>query len=268
MRWLDGVEVGPGGSLDRGLEFGDGLFETIAIRGGAPRLLERHLARLAGGCARLAITPPPSAALRAELARAAATPGTGLVKLIVTRGEGGRGYAPGAAGPAHRHVLALPARPRPAAWPDAGVEVRACTTRLAEQPLLAGLKHLNRLEQVLARGEWTDPAIAEGLMLDVHGRLVCGTMTNVFTVLGQELVTPALGRAGVAGVMRAALLEAFRAHGERVTERDVDPAELATAREVFLSNALIGVWPVRALGALRWPAGPLARRAQAWIATW
>ncbi len=265
MRWLDGIAVA--GPLDRGLEFGDGLFETIALLDGRARLLERHLARLAAGARRLSITPPPASIVAAEVARAAATPGAGLVKLILTRGDGGLGYAP-AAGEAHRHLLALPARPRPPAWGEEGVLARLCTTRLAEQPLLAGLKHLNRLEQVLARGEWTDPAIAEGLMLDVQGRLICGTMTNVFMVLGEELVTPALNRAGVRGVMRGALIEAFRAEGVRVTERDVDPAELALAREVFLTNALIGAWPVRALAALAWPAGPFARRAQAWVGAW
>ena len=267
MRWLDGIEVEGDRGLDRGLEFGDGLFETIAVLSGKPRLLERHLARLALGCARLAIAPPPAATLRAELGRAAATAGAGLVKLILTRGEGGAGYAP-RAGAAHRHVLALPARLRPASFAVEGVAARLCTARLAEQPLLAGLKHLNRLEQVLARGEWTDPAIAEGLMLDVQGRLICGTMTNVFIVRSQELVTPSLRRAGVEGVMRAALIDSFRAAGTRVTERDVDPAELDGASEVFLTNALIGAWPVRRLAESAWPAGPFARRAQGWIATW
>jgi 4-amino-4-deoxychorismate lyase len=146
--------------------------------------------------------------------------------------------------------------------------VRWCDARLAEQPLLAGIKHLNRLEQVLARAEWTDPDVAEGLMRDVHGRLVCGTMSNVFIVIRDQLVTPALVRAGVAGVMRAALLAAFRQSGAAVVERDVEPAELAAASEVFLSNALIGAWPVRSLEQLRWPVGAWARRAQAWVATW
>lgn len=264
MRWLDGVPLEGDVAWDRGLEFGDGLFETIALVAGAPRLLERHLARLATGCERLKLAPPPVATLRAELLAAARTPGAGLLKLIVTRGTGGQGYAP-AAQPSRRHLLALPARSRPAAWGEEGVIARYCETRLAEQPRLAGLKHLNRLEQVLARGEWTDPGVAEGLMLDVHGRLVCGTMTNVFTVLGDEVVTPALTRAGVAGVMRGALIEALRADGRAVVERDLEPAELHGARELFLTNALIGAWPVRELGSLRFPAGPVVRHAQAWV---
>ena len=253
---------------DRGLEFGDGVFETIAVVAGRPRLLDAHLARLASGCSRLRLAPPAAELLRAEVATAARTPGTGLVKLIVTRGAGGDGYAPVAGAVPHHRLYALPARQRPATFATDGVAVRWCDVRLAEQPLLAGIKHLNRLEQVLARAEWTDPAVAEGLLRDVHGRLVCGTMSNVFIVIRDQLVTPSLARAGVAGVMRAALLEAFRAAGAAVVERDVEPAELATASELFLSNALIGAWPVRSLETWRWPVGAWARRAQAWIATW
>lgn len=268
MRWLDGQPLVGDAAPDRGLEFGDGLFETIAVAAGRPRLLEEHLRRLAAGCVRLAIAAPPVASLRAEIHEAAAVPGAGVVKLIVTRGAGGGGYAPRAGAPARRYLQALPPRVRPAEWAGHGVALRVCATRLAEQSVLAGLKHLNRLEQVLARAEWSDPAIAEGLMLDVHGRLVCGTMSNVFIVIDQEIVTPSLERAGVAGVMRGALLAAFRADGARVTERDIAPAELAAASEVFVTNSLIGAWPARSLGTARWPAGPAARRAQAWAASW
>ncbi len=265
MFWRDG-SLQPGAPPDRGLEFGDGLFETLAVVAGRPRLLDRHLARLARGAERLGLALPPSPALAAELGAAAAAPGTGVVKLIVTRGEGGIGYAPPAGAP-RRYLWALPARERPGAPAD-GIAARWCRTRLAEQPALAGLKHLNRLEQVLARREPHDGTTAEGLMLDVHGRLVCGTMSNVFIVIGRELVTPSLARCGVEGVMRGALIEAFRAAGERVTERDVDPHELEGASELFVTNALIGAWPVVALEARRLAAGPWLRRAQSWIATW
>jgi len=267
MLWQDGVPLGAAARLDRGLEFGDGLFETIAVVAGRPRLIDRHLARLADGCARLGIAAPARAALAAELGAAARLEGTGLLKLIVTRGAGGTGYAAEAAAPPQRWLQAAPARPRPAALARDGVAVRLLATRLAEQPLLAGLKHLNRLEQVLAQRELAaGPAAQEGLMLDVHGRLVCGTMTNVFAVIDHCLVTPSLGRAGVAGVMRAALLANWRAAGVPVEVRDVEPAELERASELFLSNALIGVWPVAALGPRALAPGPYARQAQAWIA--
>jgi len=267
MLWLDGVALAEA-FPDRGLEFGDGLFETLAVVDGHLRLLERHLARLNAGCERLGLAPPDGDTCRRELLTAARAPGTGVVKLIVTRGRGGHGYASDRAGSARRWVAALPARVRPASFAEHGVVLRACATRLAEQPLLAGIKHLNRLEQVLARREWTDAAIPEGLMLDVHGRVICGTMTNVFAVIRDELVTPALTRAGVAGVMRGALLEAFRNSGARVVERDLAPEELKEASEVFVTNALIGAWPVRGYAAHAWPVGPWARRAQAWVREW
>jgi 4-amino-4-deoxychorismate lyase len=265
MLWLDGTALAAEARPDRGLEFGDGLFETIAVVDGRPRLLERHLARLAHGCARLGIAAPAAGPLRAELEAAARTPGTGLLKLIVTRGAGGTGYAADAALAPRRWLAAWPARPRPAAAAGEGVVLRELAVRLAEQPLLAGLKHLNRLEQVLARRELAAGApAAEGLMLDVQGRPVCGTMSNVFAVLDNRLVTPSLERCGVAGVMRAALIDAWRAAGIAVEVRDVARAELEAASELFLSNALIGVWPVAALGGRRFAAGPYARQAQAW----
>jgi 4-amino-4-deoxychorismate lyase len=267
MLWRDGVAQPSDARLDRGLEFGDGLFETIAVIEGRPRLLERHLERLALGCARLGIEVPPCAPLGDELVAAARRPGTGLLKLLVTRGDGGGGYGADPAARARRWLAALPARERPPVYARDGVAVRLLATRLAEQPLLAGLKHLNRLEQVLARRELdAGPAAQEGLLRDVHGRLVCGTMSNVYAVLDHRLVTPALGRAGVAGVMRAALLDAWRAAGAAIEVRDVEPAELDGASELFLSNALIGVWPVASLGARRFAPGPYARQAQAWIA--
>ena len=265
--WLDGIAVRGGAPLDRGLEFGDGLFETVAVVDGRPRLLARHLARLALGCARLGIAMPAAELLAAEVGEAARLPGTGLVKLVVTRGAGGTGYGadPGAA--ARRWLVAAPARHRPAAYARDGVAVRHLATRLAEQPLLAGLKHLNRLEQVLARRELAaDVAAQEGLMRDVQGRLVCGTMSNVYAVIDNRLVTPSLERAGVAGVVRAALLDDWRAAGAAVEVRDVEPAELDGASEVFLTNALIGVWPVATLGARTLAPGPWARAAQALVA--
>jgi 4-amino-4-deoxychorismate lyase len=263
--WIDGREAPPGTPLDRGLEYGDGLFETIALLDGRLRLLERHLARLALGCERLAL-PAPGLQLREELLAVARAGGTGTLKLIVTRGAGGAGYRSEPSSPARRTLALLPPRVRPVAWARDGVRVRLCALRLAEQPRLAGLKHLNRLEQVLARAEWTDPDIAEGLMLDVQGRLVCGTMTNVFLRFGTELVTPMLARAGVAGVMRAAVTEALARAGVVVRERDVAAAELARADELFLTNALIGAWPVCRIGERELAPGPVARQVQALVA--
>lgn len=167
-----------------------------------------------------------------------------VLKLILTRGEGGRGYRPPS--PAHpRRILRLTPWPDyPEGWRSAGVRVRYCQTRLGHQPLLAGLKHLNRLEQVLARSEWSETDVAEGLMLDIDGRVVEGTQTNLFALLEGRLVTPPLERCGVAGVVRRLVLESARALGLRVVEEELDPARLATAETCFLTSSLVGIWPV------------------------
>jgi 4-amino-4-deoxychorismate lyase len=127
-----------------------------------------------------------------------------------------------------------------ASAPNSGVCVRVCRQQLAEQPALAGMKHLNRLEQVLARAEWSDPQIAEGLMLDQRARLIEGTMSNIFLVRDGVVRTPQLHRCGVAGVMRQIVMEQLVA----VTETDLVLDDVIAADEVFLTNSVIGIWPV------------------------
>ncbi|WP_070886941.1 aminodeoxychorismate lyase [Pseudomonas sp. D1-3] len=259
--WVDGQPAASLPLVDRGLAYGDGLFETMAVRGGRPVLLERHLTRVTAGCERLHIRLDADR-LRSELSAFCVELEEGVAKLIVTRGDGQRGYAPSTGSP--RHVLqsaAMPAYPEQHA--EQGVSLYPCTTRLAEQPLLAGLKHLNRLEQVLARAEWQDAGYAEGLMRDVSGRVIEGVFSNLFLVAGGVLVTPDLQRCGVAGVMRAELLEQAQALGIACQVRDIELDELLGAEEVFLCNSLYGVWPVRQLQGRHWPVGPLTRKLQA-----
>ncbi|HYQ39977.1 MAG TPA: aminotransferase class IV, partial [Pseudomonas sp.] len=143
-----------------------------------------------------------------------------------------------------------------------GIRLYPCATRLAEQPLLAGLKHLNRLEQVLARAEWQDPAYAEGLMCDRSGRVIEGVFSNLFLVKDGELLTPALERCGVAGVMRAEILARATAAGIPWRIADLDYPELLAADEVLLCNSQYGIWPVVALEGRVWPVGQLTRKLQ------
>jgi len=235
-----------------------GVFETLAIVNGQPRLLNRHLARLFDGCRRLGLAAPSDSVIAARISAAAATPGAGVVKLIVTRSAAENRDVP------QWSVQAEPPRLRPPEWACDGVRIIICRNRLPVEPQLAGLKLLDRTAQILARREWTAESIAEGLMLDVDGRLISGTMTNVYAVIDGVVCTPAIVRCGVAGVMRAALLEAWQAAGQATVIRDLDPGELKAASEIFLSNALIGVWPVRALDGQDFPVGPIARAAAAW----
>jgi 4-amino-4-deoxychorismate lyase len=262
LSWVDGQPAELLSVKDRGLAYGDGLFETIVVAAGQASLLERHLSRLAEGCVRLHI-PVDMALLKAELLEFSQQLGDGVAKLIVTRGDGQRGYAPPE--PAQpRRILQGAAKPLyPPRNAEQGVRLFPCATRLAEQPLLAGLKHLNRLEQVLARAEWQGVEPAEGLMLDAFGRVIEGVYSNLFIVRDGQLVTADLTRCGVAGVMRAELLAQAAASGITCQVRDIEFAELLAADEVFLCNSVYGVWPVSALQTHDWPVGPLTRKLQA-----
>ncbi|WP_315807599.1 aminodeoxychorismate lyase [Pseudomonas sp. C9-3] len=261
LSWIDGQSAEVLSARDRGLAYGDGLFETIRVSAGRPRLLARHRARLEEGVRRLSLSVSLDL-VEDEILRFSALLGDGVAKLVLTRGEGARGYAPQADAQVRRLLLASPAPAYPAKNREEGVRLFSCATRLAEQPLLAGLKHLNRLEQVLARAEWSDPAFAEGLMRDVSGRVIEGVFSNLFLVKHGELITAELGRCGVAGVMRAEIIERARSQGLPVIVRDIDHGELADADEVFLCNSLYGIWPVLGVAEFTWPVGPLTRKLQ------
>lgn len=261
LSWVDG-EPAQGLSVhDRGLAYGDGLFETIRVRSARPQLFERHLQRLQEGCQRLGLACDLSA-LSAEILTFSAVLGDGVAKLIITRGEGERGYAISRSSAPRRVLLGSPAPAYPTENAEYGVRLFACATRLADQPLLAGLKHLNRLEQVLARAEWQDPTFAEGLMKDASGRVIEGVFSNIFLVSNGRLLTPSLHRCGVAGVMRAEIIEQARQLQLAVDVQDIAFEQLLHADEVFLCNSLFGIWPVRGLMEHVWSAGPLTRKLQ------
>ncbi len=244
---IDGIEADSLPAWDRGLAYGDGLFETLLIRAGRPCQWSRHLTRLEQGCRRLGIPCPDAQQLASEV-RFLVDCDNQVLKILVTRGTGGRGYRP-LEHPEPRRVLFLYPLPLyPTAWGRAGVIVRWCATPASQNRTLAGLKHLNRLDSVLARAEWDDPEIAEGLMLGADGQVVGGTMTNLFVWTGTTLITPALDRAGIAGTVRALTLELATQLGLDCREADLTPSDLTQrAQGLFLTNALIGVWPVRRL---------------------
>ena len=259
--WVDGQPADSVPLKDRGLAYGDGLFETVAVKAGQPVLLERHLQRLSEGCRRLALVADP-ALVRNEVLAYATALGDGVLKLILTRGDSLRGYGINPGAPVRRLLQGS----APAAYPQAhgidGIRLFPCATRLSEQPLLAGLKHLNRLEQVIARAEWQDDEHAEGLMLDISGRVIEGVFSNLFLVHNGMLLTADLKRCGVAGVMRAEILAQAHALGTPVVVADISLEQLQRADEVFVCNSVYGIWPVRGCAAMSWPVGPLTRKLQ------
>ena len=239
---------------DRATQYGDGLFETIAIRDNVPRLWSYHAERLTTGCDRLGIQAPDSVALEEQLHAAiedsAANGAYATAKIIVSAGVGTRGY--------RRHerrasiiIGIAEASALPASSYSGGVAVRICRTKLALQPQLAGIKTLNRLEQVLARREWDDESIFEGVTLDADGRVICGTMSNVFLIRDNRLVTPAITRCGISGVMRRHLLAVATAAGIHCDVRDVARDEIAESGGLLLTNSLIGALPVRDVDGVR-----------------
>ncbi|MBK1674199.1 aminodeoxychorismate lyase [Ectothiorhodospira shaposhnikovii] len=246
---------------DRGLQYGDGLFETLRIRQGRPCHWQRHLERLRDGCHRLGFAAPDADVLEAEAGRIAASHPEGVLKLMVTRGSGPRGYRPPASPSPTRILVGSPLPEMPSAWRQDGVQARICRMRLSSNPALAGIKHLNRLEQVLARSEWEDE-YQEGLMLDGEGQVVEGTMSNLFLIRDGMLLTPSLDRCGVAGITRARLMEIAAGMGVACRRTRIDTDELFRAEGLFLCNTLIGIWPVRCLEGRSLPVPDLVRRLQ------
>ena len=232
-------------ALDRGTQYGDGLFETIAVIDGQPCLWERHIQRLYAGCKRLSIVAPEPAELLAEAQVLINGQQRCVLKIAVTRGVGGRGYRPPEKTQPSRIISCSPWPDYPKEYWEKGVAIRLCSTCLGINPALAQLKHLNRLEQVLARSEWNDPAIFEGLMLDSDGRVVEGTISNLFLMKNGTLITPDLKRCGVAGIMRELIIELAVALNIPLKIEDVGLDDVRHAEAMFISNSLIGILPVR-----------------------
>ena len=200
--WVDGRAADRVASADRGLQYGDGLFETISCVGGRPRWLEWHLRRLRRGCERLGIGFQDFDALGSEIASRAEGQGRCILKLILTRGSASRrGYRP-AGDEAPTRILSRHAWPAEATASVVDFPVGVCGVRLGINPHLAGLKHLNRLEQVLAQQSLQGTSREETLMLSSAGHVIGGSMSNLFLADEAGLSTPLLQDCGVEGIMR------------------------------------------------------------------
>lgn len=236
--------------LDRGYAYGDGLFETLRAHRGTLPWWDAHWRRLSRGATRLRLPLPGPDFVRAEAERLL-DGADAVLKLIVSRGAGGRGYAPPAEA-VPTWLLSTHALPPPA--PAEGLHLRWCETRLATPSALAGLKHCNRLEQVLARAEWEAAEVHEGLMRDGEGAVVCATAANLFVLREGRWWTPSVDRCGVAGVCRERLLAILGDNAAETATLSQDALESADA--VFLCNAVRGILPVARLGERVWPSHP------------
>ena len=250
---------------DRGVQYGDGLFETIEINNGHPVFFNQHLKRLNAGCKRLKIPSPDPALLIDEARFILQKSSTAILKLIITRGVGGRGYLQPSKIEPTRIFSLYPYPDYPDTYEQHGINAIFCQHKLGHNPELAGLKHLNRLEQVLARSEWQDKTIQEGLMLDISEHVIEGTMSNLFLVKNDVLYTPILNMCGVNGILRQIIIELAATQGINIIESTFKKKDILSADELFVTNSIIGIWPIKTLEHKNYTIGPFTRRFAIWL---
>lgn len=235
-------------AASRALRYGDGLFETIRLERGMSALWPWHSRRILDSAARLSIALDATE-LEAEWQLfverlQALNSSDGIVRLSLIRGGDRRGYAPQADAEPYRQFEYFAELPR---W-GGRVDALVCETRLGSQPLLAGMKHLNRLEQVLAAAEAQKAGVETGVMLDQGGTLVCGIDANLVLETESGLLTPELSQSGIAGVFRAYMIEVLCPQLEiDITIQPISLEQLRGARAVGLSNAVRGLRSVQSL---------------------
>lgn len=260
---IDGQHAACLAADDRGLQYGDGVFRTLRVVSGQPRWWHEHIAKLTDDAVRLGLAPPDAAVWQTDLRQIALDGRDGIIKLLLTRGSGPRGYSPPVNGKVRRILFFDAVVPVPT--PSHGLTLRVCDLRLGWQPRLAGIKHLNRLENVLARAEWSTPEIHEGLLLDQADNVISGVMSNVFLWRDARLLTPQLNQCGVAGVTRARVMRLAREHGIEVLETNLNLQMLFDAEEVMLSNSVMGLRRVACVAEKTWPEPLISRQLEGWL---
>lgn len=263
MLLVNGLNQNDISAQDRGLLYGDGVWETIAVRKGLPQLIEWHVERLLWGIQALAIKGLEVDLLQAEIQQICTSNYEyAVLKIIITRGLGLRGYNPNACATPTRILQLTPTLPYPSTYASQGIRLALCQTRLAHQPRLAGFKHLNRLEQVIARAEvGTD--YQEGLLLNYEDQVIEGTMSNLFVIThDNQVYTPDLTNCGIAGVMRRFIIQALADFGIACHIRPLNLAEIRSAQTLFITNSLIGLWPVQEFMGHIYEIAPLVKSLQ------
>ncbi len=262
MFWVNGTVCDAVALSDRSFQYGDGCFTTILTEEGEPRFWPEHVERMEQTLQRLMIGALDWQQLYVWVKQAAFADSVAGVKVHISRGTGGRGYSPtqvhtpnvtisAFAFPEHYHLLR-----------QTGVELGLCTARMGLNPLLAGLKHNNRLEQVLLKAEMDKLGLVDGVALDIHGHVIETTMANLFWRRGLRWYTPSLTKAGVSGVMRRQVVAWFAARQQALMVGDFTLPHLLTSDEVFMTNAILSVAPVKAITATTFAIGNTTRSLQ------
>lgn len=246
-------------ALDRGLAYGDGIFRTLKIRNGIPAHWPLHYQKLVEDCSAIGIVCPSADVLMSDFNQLFVPDEVvSVAKIIITRGEGERGYKPSPIASPMRVVTKSTLPDYPESNFTEGVHLYVCETRIGHQAKLAGVKHLNRLENVLARMEWSEPELADGIMLDIEGNVIECTAANIFARFDDVLVTPKLDLCGVAGITRMQILSRAPTLNLNTKIEKMDLKKLLSADEIILSNSLYGAWQVRSIANEKWKQQTLA----------
>ncbi len=239
---FDQIEV-----FDRALHYGDGVFETIAIQDGKVLCFDEHLNRLEKGCKKIKIPVQDKKIIKNEILSLTENTDRAVVKIIITRGQGGRGYKIPDNIESTRIISLFP-------WPDYsselsifGIKTKLCNYRYSNNPVLAGIKHLNRLEQILARAEWGDKKIIEGIVMNSDNYIIEGTMSNIFCILEKTLYTPDLSLCGIEGIVREKIINLAGKLKFKIEIKKITLDFLLNAEEIFMCNSLIGIWPINSI---------------------
>jgi 4-amino-4-deoxychorismate lyase len=253
---VNGISVEQVSILDRGLQYGDGVFETMPVYEGKALWFDKHYQRLQQGCATLNITVPKKNILLNDIEQLIPHHQSAVLKITVTRGESARGYKTNRDVKPTRIVVCSEWQNNPQLKIKNGILLKLCDTIVSRHPLLGSVKHLNRLENIMARQEWQGDEYDEGLMCDEFGNVVDGIMSNIFISHNGQLSTPKIKHSGVKGIMRNWVLEQNKSIN--VSELDRLTVEMVQqADEIFMTNSLIGMWPVREFNNIKYTVGPV-----------
>lgn len=245
--------------VDRGFAYGDGIFRTMVMRNSLPDSWPQHYQKLVADCAAINIVCPSAELLMSDFQQLFDIDEIAVAKIVITRGEGTRGYAPPAVTTPMRVVIKSPMPQYPLNHLMNGVNLHVCNIQIAHQPKLAGIKHLNRLENVMARMEWHDDSIFDGLLLDQQGNVIECTMSNIFARFDNTLITPDLRLCGVAGITRQRIIGLAAMLKLNVEVKNLSYDELLEANEVIICNSLYGAFQVSKIGGTTLPQQGLAK---------
>lgn len=233
---------------DRGFQYGDGVFETIGILNNRPLFWGEHIKRLHKGCQRLGISPPPDAKVLLSQVQALCDNhphSSAIIKIFITRGQGLRGYQFSRGNAPTRVVTIHHWSGFDTNLVHNGILARICETRLSMNSALAGIKHMNRLENILARAEWNNSDVKEGIMLDTQGHVIEGVMSNIFIIHNNCILTPDLSQSGVTGIMRQVVLQLLEEMAMKIRITSISLDQLLESDEIFCCNSLMPIWPIK-----------------------